>query len=76
MPGREPFGRSSKAIPKGPDPLLANPIRAILMKDSVARVQSGAGIGYDSVPSKEYEETVNKAKVALKALEMAGSGEV
>ncbi len=32
------------------------------------RVQAGAGIVADSVPAKEYEETLNKAKGMLKAL--------
>jgi anthranilate synthase component 1 len=33
-------------------------------------VQSGAGVGADSVPEKEFEETLNKAKGMLVALEM------
>ena len=32
------------------------------------RVQAGAGIVADSVPAKEYEETLNKARGMLKAL--------
>ncbi|MFM9103048.1 MAG: chorismate-binding protein, partial [Cyanobium sp.] len=32
------------------------------------RVQAGAGIVADSVPAKEYEETLNKARGLLKAL--------
>jgi anthranilate synthase component 1 len=46
-------------------------IRTILMKGKDAYVQAGAGIVADSVPSKEYEETVNKAKALIKALEIS-----
>ncbi|MNJ03647.1 Anthranilate synthase component 1 [compost metagenome] len=34
-------------------------------------MQAGAGIVWDSVPEKEYDETVNKAKAMLKAIRMA-----
>ncbi len=32
-----------------------------------------AGVVYDSVPADEYEETVNKARGLLKAIEIAES---
>ena len=44
------------------------------MKNGKAYVQAGGGIVYDSVPEKEYEETCNKAKACLKAIEMAQRG--
>lgn len=47
-------------------------IRTILFKGNKAYVQSGAGIVADSVPEKEYEETINKAMALLKALEEVG----
>jgi anthranilate synthase component 1 len=37
-------------------------------------VQAGAGIVADSVPASEWEETMNKAKALLKAVEVAGRG--
>lgn len=37
-------------------------IRTMVVKNQRAYVQAGAGIVYDSVPEKEYQETVNKAK--------------
>jgi len=37
-------------------------------------VQVGAGIVADSVPEKEYEETINKAKALLRAIEVAQAG--
>lgn len=41
------------------------------MKGSNAYVQAGAGIVADSVPAKEYEETLNKAGALLKAIELS-----
>lgn len=49
-------------------------IRTILVKDNVAYVQAGAGIVADSDPEREFEETENKAKGMLKAIEMAIDG--
>jgi anthranilate synthase component 1 len=48
-------------------------IRTMVLKDGVAHVQAGAGIVADSVPTSEYEETVNKARGLLKAIELAES---
>jgi anthranilate synthase component 1 len=47
-------------------------IRTIVMQDGKAYVQAGAGIVADSNPSKEYEETLNKARGMLRAIELAG----
>jgi anthranilate synthase component 1 len=49
-------------------------IRTILLKDGNAYVQAGAGLVYDSDPTREYEETRNKAKAALRAIERAQIG--
>ena len=49
-------------------------IRTILIKDGMINVQAGAGIVADSVPEREYEETVNKAKAMMRAVEMARRG--
>lgn len=46
-------------------------IRTILVKGDTAYVQAGAGIVADSNPAKEYEETLNKAKAMLKAVELS-----
>ncbi len=46
-------------------------IRTILLKDGVAHVQAGAGIVADSVPEREYQECLNKARASLKAIERA-----
>ncbi|HEX6463138.1 MAG TPA: anthranilate synthase component I [Vicinamibacterales bacterium] len=46
-------------------------IRTIALTDGVARVQVGAGIVADSNPAAEYEETRDKARALLQAIEMA-----
>ena len=46
-------------------------IRTIILKGNEAYIQAGAGIVADSVPEREYEETMNKAKGLLKAIELA-----
>ncbi len=43
-------------------------LRTALIKDKKIYVQSGAGIVADSNPNNEYNETVNKAKALLKAI--------
>lgn len=50
-------------------------IRTIEIEDgNLASVQAGAGVVADSVPEKEYEETINKARALVKAIEMAENG--
>ncbi len=46
-------------------------IRTIVLKGNDAYIQAGAGIVADSIPEREYEETLNKAKGLLKAIEIA-----
>ncbi len=49
-------------------------IRSIYLKDGKAYVQAGGGVVYDSDPTKEWEESRNKAKAALRAIEIAQTG--
>ncbi|MBI5427112.1 MAG: anthranilate synthase component I [Nitrospinae bacterium] len=49
-------------------------IRTLLIKDDVAYLGVGAGIVADSVPEKEYDETLNKGRALLKAIDMAERG--
>ena len=49
-------------------------LRTIVWKNGLFDVQAGAGIVADSVPAAEYEETMNKAKAMLKAVEIAEKG--
>lgn len=46
-------------------------LRTCLLKDGKAYVQAGAGVVADSVPTYEYNETVNKAKGMLRAIALA-----
>lgn len=45
-------------------------LRTIVIQNGTAYVQAGAGIVADSIPSQEYEETLNKARGLLKAIEI------
>jgi anthranilate synthase component 1 len=53
---------------------MAIVIRTLVVKDGVIHLQAGAGIVADSDPATEYEETLNKARGAMKAVEMARKG--
>jgi anthranilate synthase component I len=46
-------------------------IRSLLTVDGKGYVQAGGGIVADSVPEMEYQETVNKAKGVIRAIERA-----
>ncbi|MCA9398718.1 MAG: chorismate-binding protein, partial [Candidatus Omnitrophica bacterium] len=46
-------------------------IRTIVIKNGKAYIQAGAGIVADSDPKKEYQETMNKAKAQMMAIELA-----
>ncbi len=50
---------------------MAIAIRTMVMKQDIVYVQSGCGIVHDSVPEREYEETLNKAMALLKAINQA-----
>jgi anthranilate synthase component 1 len=49
-------------------------IRTVVMENGHAYVQAGAGIVADSNPTAEYEETRDKARAVLRALEIAQGG--
>ena len=49
-------------------------IRTVIMSAGKARVQAGAGIVSDSNPAAEYEETRDKARALVRALELAQAG--
>jgi anthranilate synthase component I len=46
-------------------------IRTLTLEDGIAKIQAGAGIVADSVPELEYQETINKARAMIKAVEIA-----
>jgi len=45
-------------------------LRTLVVQNGKVYVQAGAGIVADSVPSEEYQETLNKARGLLKAIEI------
>jgi anthranilate synthase component 1 len=45
-------------------------LRTMVIHNGTAYIQAGAGIVADSVPEREYEETLNKARGLLKAVEI------
>ena len=47
-------------------------IRTALIKDEVMHIQAGGGIVVDSVPEKEWEESMNKGRALFAAAAMAG----
>lgn len=49
-------------------------IRTIVAKDGQAYAQAGAGIVYDSVPEREYYETIYKAEAMLKSIRIVEGG--
>ncbi|HEB77698.1 MAG TPA: anthranilate synthase component I [Methylothermaceae bacterium] len=49
-------------------------IRTAVIKDGQLHVQAGAGIVYDSVPEKEWEETMNKGRALFRAVARAAEG--
>jgi len=49
-------------------------LRTMVICGGKVYVQVGAGIVADSVPEKEYQETINKAKALLHAIEIAEAG--
>jgi anthranilate synthase component 1 len=46
-------------------------IRTIVIKNNIAYIQAGAGIVADSVPEREYQESLNKAQALLAAIDQA-----
>jgi anthranilate synthase component 1 len=49
-------------------------IRTIIFLNGVAYIQAGAGVVADSIPEREYYETMSKAETLIKAIEMAERG--
>jgi anthranilate synthase component 1 len=50
-------------------------IRTAVQRGNVVTLQAGAGIVYDSVPEKEYEETEHKMRVFLSLYGIHGEKE-
>ncbi|MBI2847898.1 MAG: anthranilate synthase component I [Chloroflexi bacterium] len=72
---RGPYAGAAGYFSFSGDMDMAIAIRTMVVKDGVAYVQAGGGIVYDSVPEREYEETMNKARALLKAISQAENSE-
>ena len=53
---------------------MAIAIRTAVIKDGYLHVQAGAGIVHDSVPEREWQETLNKGQALIRAVTMSGGG--
>jgi len=53
---------------------MAIAIRTLVVKGGRIHLQAGAGIVADSDPATEYQETVNKARAVVKAIELVEEG--
>jgi anthranilate synthase component I len=53
---------------------MAIAIRTLVVQGDRVHLQAGAGIVADSDPQAEYQETINKARGVVKALNMANEG--
>jgi anthranilate synthase component 1 len=71
---RGPYGGAVGYIDFAGDMDTCIALRTIVWKNGVYDVQAGAGVVADSIPANEYEETMNKAKAMLKAVEIAEKG--
>ena len=62
------YGGSVGYFSYGGDTDMAIAIRTIVMKGKTAYLQAGAGVVYDSIPEKEFEEAQNKLMALKEAL--------
>ena len=65
---RDIYGGSVGYFSYGGDTDMAIAIRTIVMKGNTAYLQAGAGVVYDSIPEKEFEEVQNKLMALKEAL--------
>ena len=69
--GRGVYGGAAGYLSYSGNLDLAIAIRSVLAHQDRLYVQAGAGIVYDSVPSRELEETREKARGVLRAIRLA-----
>jgi anthranilate synthase component 1 len=68
---RGPYGGAVGYVDFGGNMDTCIALRTLVLQGTTAYIQAGAGVVYDSVPALELEETLNKARGLLRALEMA-----
>jgi len=68
---RGPYAGAAGYFSFSGDMDMAISIRTMVVKQGIAYTQAGGGVVYDSVPEREYEETLNKARASLNAVSQA-----
>lgn len=71
---RGPYGGAVGFLDFSGNMAMCIALRTIVWQKGTFDIQAGAGIVADSVPANEYEETMNKARALLKAVEIAQKG--
>jgi anthranilate synthase component 1 len=71
---RGPYGGAAGYLDYAGNLAMCIAMRTIVYTSHTYDIQAGAGIVADSVPASEYEETMNKARALLKAVELAERG--
>jgi anthranilate synthase component 1 len=71
---RGPYGGAVGSVDFGGNMNTCIALRTMVICGGKAYIQAGGGIVADSVPSREYDETINKAKALLRAIEVAEAG--
>jgi anthranilate synthase component 1 len=71
---RGPYGGAVGFLDFAGNMSMCIALRTIVNTGRTYDIQAGAGVVADSVPASEYEETMNKAKALLKAVELAQRG--
>ena len=68
---RGPYGGCVGYIDYSGNMDMAITIRTMVVRDGQITLQAGAGVVADSVPELEFNETVNKARALIKAIDLA-----
>jgi len=71
---RGPYGGCAGYIDYSGNMDMAITIRTMVVHDGTITLQSGAGVVADSTPEYEFEETMNKARAVLQAIDLAREG--
>jgi anthranilate synthase component 1 len=71
---RGPYGGAVGYFGYGGNMDTAITIRTVVIKDDLIHLQVGAGIVFDSDPGREYQETVDKGRALVTAIDLAREG--
>ena len=71
---RGPYGGAVGYFGYGGNMDTAITIRTVVIKDDLIHLQVGAGIVFDSDPGREHQETVDKGRALVTAIDLAREG--